>query len=351
MTLHQVPGALHMHTFFSDGTGSVQDLVRAAKEAGLGWIWVTDHDDMRAKPQEGFHDGVLVLVGYEITPAKNHYLVGDVSELVSRDLPPADFVRAVHEQGGIGIVAHPDERVVNEYTEAYRWEDWDIRGFDGIELWNYMSDWIEHYTPARKYLHYFFPRLALSGPTPETLRWWDELQVEGARPTGVFGVDAHATRVKRLGREWVVYPYRHTFERLTNYLQLDEPLSEEFEVAERQVWGALRQGRVIMANRDRGDAAGATFVAHARGAQELVTCGEELALGSGVTLEFTCPLPAELRLVRNGVSIATTGRNQKLRFDCSEAGHYRVEAWRGGLWILTNHIHVVGDETDLGPRA
>jgi hypothetical protein len=337
---YQSPGALHMHTFYSDGTGSVRDLARAAKECGLEWIWITDHDTMQGKPEEGIIDGVRVLVGYEITPDRNHFLVGDVDELISRDLPPAEYVAEVERRGGVGIVAHPDERVTNEVTEPYRWDDWSQRGFTGIELWNYMSDWVEQYTPARKYLHFFFPSLALRGPTAETLRWWDELQVEGARPTGVFGVDAHAKKVERVGREWEVFPYTHCFNRLVDYLQLEAPLSATFEEAEQQIWDAIRRGRVIMANQGRGSAAGSTFLALSPGGTP-ATCGDEVNLTDGLTLEFVCPLAAELRLFQNGTLVARVSKGQKLRFDCREKGHYRVEAWRRTLWVMTNHIHVI----------
>ncbi len=340
--IYQSVGALHMHTTFSDGTGSVADLVRAAKQCGLGWIWITDHDNRDASAQQGIHDGVVTLVGYEITPDRNHFLVGDVDELISRDLPPAEFVREVQRRGGVGIVAHPDERATNEYTEPYRWDDWALRGFTGIELWNYMSDWIEHYTPRSKYANVLFPNRALKGPTAETLRWWDALQAEGARPTGVFGVDAHATKVRRFGWEFEVYSYAHCFARLVNYLQLDEPLSDSFEEASRQVWEALRRGRVIMANRGQGDAAGSTFLAVRGAGDPVATCGDEVPLGQGVTLEFVCPQPAELTLICNGAPVAHAPRSQTLRFDCREAGHYRVEAHRRGLWIMTNPIHVVG---------
>lgn len=338
---YQAPGALHMHTYYSDGTGSVRELAQAAKACGLAWIWITDHDTMQGKPEEGILEGVVTLVGYEITPARNHFLVGDLPDLISRDLPPAEYVAEVARRGGVGIVAHPDERAVNEYTECYRWEDWSQRGFTGIELWNYMSDWVEHYTPRSKYLNFFFPSLALRGPTPDTLRWWDELQGEGARPTGVFGVDAHATKVNRMGREWVVYSYTHCFSRLVNYLQLDAPLSQEFKEAERQIWDAIRRGRVIMANQGRGHAGGATFLARPRKGEALYTCGDEAPLGDGLTLEFVCPQVAELRLFHNGTLILRVPRDQKLRFDCSAPGHYRVEAWRHSLWIMTNPIHVV----------
>ncbi|MBA2388655.1 MAG: CehA/McbA family metallohydrolase, partial [Geodermatophilaceae bacterium] len=303
-----------MHTFYSDGTGSVADLAQAARQSGLAWIWITDHDTMQGKGEEGIIDGVVTLVGYEITPERNHYLVGDVDEVISRELAPAEYMAEVARRGGIGVIAHPDERATNEYTTPYRWDDWALRGFTGIELWNYMSDWIENYTPFRKYLYYFFPSLALRGPTAETLRWWDALQVEGVQPTGLFGVDAHATKVRRLKREWVVFPYKHCFDRLTNYLQLDEPLDADFDRAEQQIWDAIRRGRVIMANRARGDAGGTTFVALSSSGAT-ATCGDEVVLEAPLSLEFTCPLEAEIRLVRDGAVVARASRSQKLRFD------------------------------------
>lgn len=345
---YQSRGALHMHTTHSDGTGTLPELVQAAKEAGLAWIWVTDHDTMAAKPSEGIIDGVTTLIGYEITPQRNHYLVGDVDELVSRELSPANYVAEVAQRGGVGIVAHPDEKAYNRYKEPYRWDDWSIRGFTGIELWNYMSDWAEHATPVYKYRNYFFPSFALEGPTPDTLRWWDKLQLEGEQVTGVFGVDAHAHKTKQVGKTWTVFPYVHCFRQLVNYLQLNAPLSKEFKEAEQQIWNAIRRGRVIMANQSNGDATGTTYLAHIRDQIAFYTCGDTVPLVDGLIIDFSCPQPADLRLFRNGELLSETRQSQRLRYPCYKAGHYRVEAHRrpktgGGtsLWIMTNHIHVV----------
>lgn len=337
---YEAVGALHMHTHHSDGTGAPEELIRAAQETGLDWIWITDHDNTDAAPHAGQHKGVTVLVGYEITPFRNHYLVGDIEGVVSRDMPSADFVAEVRAKGGVGIVAHPDERAINEYSECYRWEDWSVRGFDGIELWNYMSDWIQQYTPTGKYLNFFFPEMALRGPTLDTIRWWDSLQTEGHRPTGVFGVDVHAFKVKKFGYMFEVYSYVHCFRTLVNYLQLDAPLSNTFEEAQRQIWDAIRRGRVIMAHRGRGDASGTTFLAATADGKTVSTCGDTVPLTEGLSLEFLCPQDAELRLFQNGNMVVREDKARKLRFACTEPGHYRVEAHRRGMWIMTNHIHV-----------
>ncbi len=338
---YEAVGALHMHTHHSDGTGAPEDLIQAAQETGLDWIWITDHDNTEAAPHAGQHNGVTVLVGYEITPRRNHYLVGDIGTIVSRDLPSAEYVAEVRARGGVGIVAHPDERAINEYSECYRWEDWNIRGFDGIELWNYMSDWIQQYTPRAKFFNFFLPEMALRGPTLETVRWWDSLQQEETPPTGVFGVDVHSFKVKRFGHMFEVYSYAHCFRTLVNYLQLDAPLSKDFEVAQGQIWGAIRRGRVIMAHRGRGEASGTTFLAVSDHGTPVATCGDTVTLTPGLTLEFLCPQEAELRLFQNGNMVSRADKSRKLRFNCTGPGHYRVEAHKRGVWIMTNHIHIV----------
>lgn len=340
---YQYPGALHMHTTYSDGTGTVSDLAAAAARAGLRWIIITDHDDTRAQAEQGWYADVAVIAGYEITPDRNHYLVAGLDELVSRKQPPANYVRKVAEKGGIGIVAHPDEKVTHELTEPYRWDDWGIRGFDGIELWNYMSEWIEKYTRRRRYFNFFFPQLIVRGPTKDTLRWWDDLAVEGERVTGVVGVDAHATRVNSFGRTWEVYPYERLFNTLTDYVVLNEPLSNDFNTATQQILDAIKDGRVLMANRTWGDAAEMSFVARLNDGQ-MLTAGAVAPLNDHAIIDFLAPKPARITLYRNGSSIAAAKGVRAFTFDVREPGHYRIEARRWGqLWLMTNHIHLLSE--------
>src|SRR6266498_6012642 len=81
-TMRYYRGALHMHTIYSDGTGTVEELARAARAAGLRWIIVTDHDTLEGQRFEGWIDGVLVIVDHEITPDRNHFLALNVDEVI-----------------------------------------------------------------------------------------------------------------------------------------------------------------------------------------------------------------------------------------------------------------------------
>ena len=44
--MFQYCGAIHIHSLFSDGTGDLNTIVKAAKKSGLDWIIVTDHNTM-----------------------------------------------------------------------------------------------------------------------------------------------------------------------------------------------------------------------------------------------------------------------------------------------------------------
>src|SRR6185503_21261887 len=70
----RVPGVVHVHTTLSDGGGTPEEVAAAAKRAGLGFVVITDHNNLDAKPFEGYHDGVLVLVGTEVSTTAGHVL-------------------------------------------------------------------------------------------------------------------------------------------------------------------------------------------------------------------------------------------------------------------------------------
>ena len=56
-------GVLHVHTTLSDGGGTPEEVVSAAKAAGLDFVAITDHNNLDAEQVEGYRDGVLVIVG------------------------------------------------------------------------------------------------------------------------------------------------------------------------------------------------------------------------------------------------------------------------------------------------
>ncbi len=73
--MHEYTGVIHLHSEYSfDGRTPVSEMIRAARVSGVHFLALTDHACVTARERgwEGWHDGVLVLVGQEISPRFNH---------------------------------------------------------------------------------------------------------------------------------------------------------------------------------------------------------------------------------------------------------------------------------------
>ena len=352
----QSPGALHVHSTFSwDGHGEADAIAAAARAAGLQWIGMTDHDTLGARYAgfEGLREGAHVVVGYEWSPrGGDHALMyGEaeaVPETLPNTLPPAEAIRIVTARGGMTFVAHPDEgRTALRSLPPLPWHDWSVRAFTGIELWNYMSEWAEHLTTWNALHHALRPSARMRGPTARTLAWWDALNRPqqggayegGARLTvGVSGVDAHGEGIRVLGRRWTVFPYERVFRTFTNVLLLDAPLPGEPFAARAAILAAIREGRLLFADRTRGDPLGARFEASLPSGR-LGVGGRGVLPPRGVAeLRASLPLGAEILLLRDGERVAAT-RGRELAASASEPGAYRIEARRSGReWLFSNPI-------------
>ena len=68
---------IHVHSTYSDGTGDMEEIAKAANDAGLDFVMMTDHDQMKPVEdgQEKWAGSSLIICGTEITPDKNHYIV------------------------------------------------------------------------------------------------------------------------------------------------------------------------------------------------------------------------------------------------------------------------------------
>jgi hypothetical protein len=342
-------GNLHVHTTLSDGNVDHRTLARIAARAGLDFVVVTDHN--RYRPGlDGWRDGTLLLVGQEVhDPARDlqssHLLCFDISEDLSDYAPdPQAVVDAVAAQGGFTFLAHPFERDVADFLPEpnISWRDWDVTGYAGIELWNYMSEFKSQLkNKAHAMLYAYFPALSAKGPYPETLAKWDELLA--AHPVAVLGgSDAHGTRYHAGPISRVVLPYDYLFRCLNTYLLSPAPLTGALAHDKALVYGALRAGRGFLGYERPAPVDGFLFWARSGGGE--ATMGEELALLGTVELRVSLPEPARLRLLRNGRVVARS-RGRHLAFVSHLPGVYRVEAYRRHAgrsrgWIFSNPIYV-----------
>ena len=344
---------LHMHTTYSDGTGSHADLARAALKTGVDVLLVTDHN-VWVQGVDAYHrDGekrVLLLAGEEIhdqdlVPQKNHLLAfGAERELATLADDPQRVIDAVRQAGGICFIAHPIDPAMPAFGETdISWEAWEVHGYTGIELWNGFS---ELKVVAKSLLdgvfYAFFPEFLAHGPVPGTLRIWDGLLEKGPRVVAVGGSDAHALH-KSLGPlHRVVFPYEYHFATVNTHILTPMPLTGDLAVDRKMVYQALATGHCFVGYDLPARTDGFRF--SARGMETSAIMGDEIPAGKGITLQAKLPKRAEMRLLKDGQEIKRV-HAEALTHDTSEPGVYRVEAYRHFLgkrrgWIFSNPIYV-----------
>jgi predicted metal-dependent phosphoesterase TrpH len=104
---------LHLHTTYSDGACSVDDLLRHVVErTDLRVIAVTDHDTIEGawQAQQAVRASgapVEVIVGEEVSSCDGHILGLWLTERVPPGLTARATVAAIQAQGGLAIAAHP----------------------------------------------------------------------------------------------------------------------------------------------------------------------------------------------------------------------------------------------------
>jgi hypothetical protein len=351
------PGAYHIHTVRSDGTGTVDEIAAAAARAGLRFLVFTDHGDGTRSPDPpAYRHGVLCLDAVEISTMDGH--------LVALGLPaPApyplagrarDVMADVHRMGGTAVAAHPDSP-----KPDLRWQAQGA-AYDGIEWINADSEWrdeepVDLAAAGLRALVRPAESIATLFARPgRTLRRWDT----AARSRPVFGlaaVDAHARISWREDEEprrrtTLARPsYESMFETLVQTVVLDTALSGEAGEDGARVLGALTSGRSFSIVRALAWPASLEF--SASGGDRTVQMGHRLAEVDvpPAGLRFDAAVPqapgARLTLWRDGVQIATGQGDLSHRATGRQSGVYRIEvSFPGGLvpWIVSNPI-VVGD--------
>jgi hypothetical protein len=343
--VHEACGALHLHTLFSDGGIGFGELVDTAVAAELDYIIVTDHMTLKGKELglEKFYGGLLVVVGYEHNDSnnRNHYLALGV-ERVFGELSSADrYVTAVRDAGGIGFIAHPfEKRNFLEQYPPYPWTDWDVEEFDGVELWNQMSEWLETLKSRFDIVHLLRPRSFLKHIPRGNLQRWDRLNRDRF-VSAVAGVDAHTMKI-RIGFFTVtVFPAKVELKGLRTHVYLDSPLEVSEETRSRaMLLDALRKGRGFISNYRCADARGTRIFLHDSSGR-LVPPGvpdHPRALPAALTVSL--PEKGDIRLYRDGEQ-AASAKGAAAEFMIERHGSYRLEIFRRSrAWIYSNPFPV-----------
>ncbi len=331
----EVRGAWHVHTTRSDGRGTLDEVVRAAREAGLQFVVVTDHNVL-APGDQGYRDGVLVIEATEASTRYGHVVALGVSRALDAEEREGDPLRAIAALGGQAILAHP-------FHPTRPFSGWGTGPWHGFELVSNDTAWHEVVRG-----HAWGRALAAAAALP-----WDRARAvvaltdDPGRERSRFDADLRAARATEKRRPARVifcsadahgWPsYAAAFEAFSMHLPVT--LSGDATADVRGVVAALTDGR-----------AACVFdgVAPASSVRFGRTGGEHPAL------ELSLAAPdlngARFRLLRDGVPVAESASPAPagaavVRFGCGPAGcgpgDYRVEAtWAGRPWIFTNPVTI-----------
>lgn len=327
----EVVGAIHVHTTHSDGALDVGGVLEEGRAAGLDFLLITDHNTLAAKPQEGYHGDLLLIVGIEISTDTGHIL-GFGFDAPAYRFPrrAADVLRDIDELGGTAVVAHPTSP-----RESLAWTAAALPGAWGVEVLNGDTQWRTAGIPRMLLsglLYPFNPQYALTRllTRPAAARLWDELLARRHAP-GIVGVDAH-TRLPS---------YAAVFGVARNHVLLDAPLTGDGTRDAAAVTGALARGRAFIGIDGIAPTDGFFFTAE-RGGQawsmgDTVAPHPDLMLRAGGAAHPD----AVFHLLQDGEvrESAAGGLDVKV----AAGGVYRVEVTLPGWdvpWIMSNAIYV-----------
>jgi hypothetical protein len=163
-----IRGDLHCHTLYSDGDSWPVEMLHAAAEAGLEFLGVTDHNNVRHQSAYGpGGDGLPIVVpGVEVTTYGGHWNAWGTDRWWEFREPEARAVEATMREaaaaGAFVCVNHPKPL-------GPPWEYADIGGFHAIEVWNGPWAWLNSVA----------------------LAFWEDRLRRGERIVAVGGSDMH----------------------------------------------------------------------------------------------------------------------------------------------------------------
>jgi hypothetical protein len=380
---------LHAHAEDSEHTGgTLPEMLADAKKAGIHAILLTDHyrppTDFIDGRWRGLKEGVLFIPGAEV----NGFLAYPTKSILKRmDLKGADFINTVTDDDGMIFLSHIEER-----------KDHPMKGLTGLEIFNrhwdakrdkgsilalalMLTDPKQLVNLEKAVSLYPDEVLAFQCDYPDLyLNKWDE-ETKKLRLTGVAANDCHHNQVfivKMVDAETVLLGTNvdadAKMQKLTTTLRpgikemtkghkagdvlarLDfDPYYRSFRNAsthvlaakleESAIRSALKSGHAYVAHDWMCDTTGFRFEAIDASGKLSAIMGDEVKLSEGLKLTAKLPLPAYIRLLRQGKEVANSEGRADFEYAVKETGAYRLEAWlklddEWRPWIFGNPIYV-----------
>jgi len=342
-------GNLHIHSIHSWGGSDASEIARAASKAGLHFICINGHDhlgDSLHLTEEGFHKGVLVLMGLEIGEHHNHIVAYDLKEMIrSNSKHPNELIDQINKQGGFGFLTYDPEKDMpsGHDSTAHLWKDLSVAGDHGICIWHFTLRWKEH---VKTIFHALFlkitKRQSFRSPSRKSLAFWDAL-CQHRKVSAIGGSDAPGYPFKWGFISIKPISYEYMMSTVNVHILLNKYMPIDFKEAKKEVYGALKEGRLFIANERLCPARGFKYFFIGDDGSDLFM-GEESKFHPGkIVIEL--PAKGEIRLFRDGI-LEKKWRSSEAIYRVPYKGVYRVEVYRRRLhfrwqpWIFSNPIYL-----------
>jgi len=393
-TLPPLPGlqdlraVIHCHTLLShDSRGTLEEYIAAAKATNTRVFLITDHPsdkhDFFKDGFRGLHEGILFLPGAE----QDGFLLIPLAPMkcAGQERAQAD-IDTVNKTGGVAFASH-----IEGWPDAL----WNMPGLLGTEIYNVHYEILHRpefkdidsnpmkmvtlIKAAQQYPQETFG--ALQSEMTDYMRRYDK-QTAAGRFVAVNANDSHqntglvikggdtadkvvledplgdkiadvpTAMVKMLGIElpadlgpgqvgfkFQLDPYEQSFRHSSTHL-----LAPSLDVP--SVLSALRAGHCYVAFDWIADPTGFRF--QAQGTDKPALMGDEIAYKQGMKLTAALPLPAQIRLIKDGQPVSLPEADKAVStfsYQPTGPGVYRLEAWlqvgdRSLPWIYSNPIYV-----------
>ena len=342
-------GCVHIHSTYSDGSSTPEEIAAIAREANLDFAIITDHNTLSALAdgKEGWYDSVLLLIGVELSLEAGHYLAFDVPyDLEWRRSDVQGSIDNVNASGGFGMLSHPISR--------WPWKDWSVDRYTGMELTN-LNSLVAKEGKARPggllfdFLRDCFldssraMRRVMSVASDGSLEKWAEM-LRDKRVVGIGGADAHASLNLGIGRLRIP-SYLDIFKSIQVNVLVTEPFNGDFSHDKALVYKAVREGRcyTVFAVWDND----VSFEFTAGCSDRLVTMGDSITQDEGpvmLKVDVDCNKKVILKVYRNRKLLLST-HSHNIVVPAPRSGAYRLEidlhtAGKQVPWVITNPIYV-----------
>jgi len=290
--------------------GARGELLKAARDAEVRVIMVTDHRE--PETWQGLRDGVLFIAGSE-----------DDHE-----------IRIPSPGGELRFLSHIEER-----------PDMPAEGFQGMEIYSRRSEakeFTEYIQSAMKHSrewHHLVSKFKLypdevfgaATGVPALLGRWD--RETAVRP--FTGIATNEARQNQIFNGTTFDPFAVAFRNTSTHILARE-------LTEADIRASLAEGHVYVAHDWLCDPTGFTLIAE--NSLGVFDIGDTVPLMNGVQLRARLPVPAKVKLLRNGSVLAETN-DSKIEFTAKEEGAYRLEAWltvdgEELPWIFSNPLYL-----------